>query len=37
MEESEGSGGVVSAGVGVWECLALAFDEDIYLTLQQKE
>ena len=36
MEEREGSRGVVSVGEGVWGCLALTFDEDIYSTLQQK-
>jgi hypothetical protein len=36
VEESAGSRRVVSAEEGVWGCLALAFDEDICVTLQQK-
>jgi hypothetical protein len=35
-EESEGSIEVVTLGEGVCGCLALAFDEDIWSTLQQK-
>jgi hypothetical protein len=35
-EESAGSTGAVSVGEGVCGCLALAFDEDICSTLQQK-
>jgi hypothetical protein len=35
-EESAGSRGVVSVGEGVCGCLALTFDEDMHLTLQQK-